>query len=683
MGFFDSDAKDMLEIYLLETKQLISQLNEILLETEKNGVFTQEDINTIFRVMHTMKSSSAMMGLEELSSAAHKLEDLFSVFRDRGEEIQNPGAELFDLLFDACDLVEREREAMKEDSYAPEDGSNIIERADAYLRKVAQVPDEENEEEISEKSEKDAILEQFLQREGVTVKVLFEENCNMENIRAYMLLRQITPLCTQVTSYPDNLEKNQEAAGIVAQDGVYFQFESPDRDKVLEMLSRGLFVKDCEILENIAAHVEDEPEQENSEDEEHKADETAECQNTPPVENKELEYLDVRTDRLDKLQNQVTELMMQMIILENQLTEKGLEEIKEGTAHQISRLTSEIERTVMETRMVRVSRMIPKLRRILRDICRSQGKEAELIVTCEDMEADKSVIEYVSEVLMHILRNAVDHGIEMPQERREAGKEEKGKIEFTASSTVGELVVCIKDDGCGLDPKKILAKAKAQGILKKPEQEYDIQEVWELILEPGFTTNEQVTEYSGRGVGLDVVKKVLEGAGGRLYVQSELGKGSTFKIVMPLNLATVECIRFRAGDYRFSLPARYVFGFLSYSDYRDEIQDINGRDYILHENRMIPFINIRKFYGDDGDIPETAIIIYVKSTEQEGCILAESMYEQKRIVIKQLPTMFGVDFRRKTAINGCSIMGNGKISASLDIETLITKYVKEGRYLAD
>lgn len=683
MGFFDSDAKDMLEIYLLETKQLIGQLNEILLETEKNGVFTQEDIHNIFRVMHTMKSSSAMMGLDELSALAHKLEDLFSIFREQGEEIQNPGADLFDLLFDACDFIEREREAMKDESYAPEDGRDIVERAEVYLSKASQASGEERDENESEKTEKDAILEQFLQTDGVTVKVIFEENCNMENIRAYMLLRQITPMCTQVRSYPDNLEKNQEAAGFIAEDGVYFQFDSSEREKVLEMLGRGLFVKECVLLENIAENIPDEQELENCEDEDTKEDEKKEGKDASFGETRELEYLDVRTDRLDKLQNQVTELMMQMIVLESQLTDKGLEDIKEGSAHQMSRLIAEIERTVMETRMVRVSRMIPKLRRILRDICRSQGKEAELIVTCEDIEADKSVIEYISEVLMHILRNAVDHGIELPQERREAGKEEKGKIEFSASSTVGELVVCIKDDGRGLDLERIIAKAKERGILKKPEQEYDAREIWELILEPGFTTNEQVTEYSGRGVGLDVVKKVLEGAGGRLYVQSEPGQGSTFKIIMPLNLATVECIRFRVGDFRFSLPARYVFGFLSYSDYKDEIQEINGREYILHENRMVPFINLREFYGACGNTPETAIIIYVRSTEREGCILADAMYEQKRIVIKPLPSIFGVDFRRKTGINGCSIMGSGTISAALDIETLIDMYVKEGKYRAD
>lgn len=682
MGFFDSDAKDMLEIYLLETKQLIGQLNEILLETEKNGVFSQEDIHNIFRVMHTMKSSSAMMGLDELSALAHKLEDLFSIFREQGEEIQNPGTELFDLLFDACDFIEREREAMKDESYAPEDGRDIVERAEVYLRKASQVSGEDCGDDESEKTEKDVILEQFLQTDGVTVKVIFEENCNMENIRAYMLLRQIIPLCTQVRSYPDNLEKNQEAAGFIAEDGAYFQFDSSEREKVLEVLSRGLFVKECVLLENIAEDIPDEQELENCEAEEAKEDERKD-KDALFGETRELEYLDVRTDRLDKLQNQVTELMMQMIVLESQLTDKGLEDIREGSAHQMSRLIAEIERTVMETRMVRVSRMIPKLRRILRDICRSQGKEAELIVTCEDIEADKSVIEYISEILMHILRNAVDHGIELPQERREAGKEEKGKIEFSASSTVGELVVCIKDDGRGLDLEKIIAKAKERGLLKKPEQEYDAREIWELILEPGFTTNEQVTEYSGRGVGLDVVKKVLEGAGGRLYVQSEPGQGSTFRIIMPLNLATVECIRFRVGDFRFSLPARYVFGFLSYSDYKDKMQEINGREYILHENRMVPFINLREFYGACGSTMETAIIIYVRSTEREGCILADAMYEQKRIVIKPLPSIFGVDFRRKTGINGCSIMGSGTISAALDIETLIDMYVKEGKYRAD
>lgn len=366
-----------------------------------------------------------------------------------------------------------------------------------------------------------------------------------------------------------------------------------------------------------------------------------------------------------------------MLTLDTELEKHGLEDIKEGTAHQINRLISEMERTVMEMRLVPVNKIVPKLRRILRDICRDQGKEAELILHCEDLEADKSVVEYVSEALMHIIRNAVDHGIESPQEREEAGKSRKGRITFTAENTVGELRLSLSDDGKGIDELKIRERAREKGLFTRPEEEYNSQEIQELIFSPGFTTNEQVTEYSGRGVGLDVVKNILEGVGGNLYIHTEFGRGTTFTIVVPLSLATIECIRFKVGSYRFSMPARHVFQFMDWESSREKRETINGRDYILYEDRMLPLIDLHRFYHLDGETPEDAIVIYMKGNEKEGCILVDSMYEQKRIVVKPLPPLFGLDFRKKTGISGCSIMGNGKICAALDTETVINRYERE------
>ena len=260
--------------------------------------------------------------------------------------------------------------------------------------------------------------------------------------------------------------------------------------------------------------------------------------------------------------------MLHMLTLDTELEKYGLDDIKEGTAHQISRLISEMERTVMEMRLVPVNNIVPRLRRILRDICRDQKKEADLIIHCEDLEADKSVVEYASEALIHIIRNAVDHGIETPQEREAAGKSRKGRVVFSAESTAGELRLSLSDDGTGIDEKRIRERARERGLFTRPEEEYDSQEIQELILCPGFTTNEQVTEYSGRGVGLDVVKTILEGVGGNLYIHSRPGEGTTFTIVVPLSLATMECIRFKVGNYRFSMPARHVFRFMDWEKSR-------------------------------------------------------------------------------------------------------------------
>ena len=319
---------------------------------------------------------------------------------------------------------------------------------------------------------------------------------------------------------------------------------------------------------------------------------------------------------------------------------------------------------------------MPRLRRILRDICRDEDKEVEFISNCGDIEADKSVVDYVSEALIHLIRNAVDHGIESPDERAAAGKDRRGRVTFSVESTVGEVLISIADDGRGLDLEKICRKAKEKGMLTKPVEEYSRQEILDLILQPGFSTRDDVTEYSGRGVGMDVVKNVLESAGGNIFIESENGRGSTFTLAVPLTLATMECIRFRVGEYRFSMPARYVYQFLKYGENKKNIQESHGCSYILYENRMVPMIDLRKFYRLDGEAPDTSMIVYVRGTDKEGCILADRMYEQKRIVVKQLPSLFGVDFRRKTGVSGMSIMGNGKVCTALDLEMLFGLYEK-------
>lgn len=664
MGYFDLDSAEMVEVYLLEAKQLIGQLNEAILAAEKKGAFEESDIHCVFRVMHTLKSSSAMMGLQDLSVMSHKMEDLFSYYREELGRIDRPEQELLDLLYAVSDFIEDELKQMEEEDYQPKKTEKLQHCIEDYLKKVS--AEENKEAQITSQSEEpEKKIDFFEGKSGVVVRITLETGCRMENIRVFMLVRQISNLCSMVETYPENLEKDQSTAEYIEKNGAWIRFESENKEEVLESLQKGLFVNSCQIIADRS---------------EMESESAAEAKGPVDADNKkDTEYLNVRMDRLDQLQNLTGELLIQMLSLDNELGQRGLDELREGTAHQISRLVSELERTVMETRLVPVDRLVPKLRRIMRDICRNQEKEVELVIQCGDIEADKSVVDYVSEALLHIMRNAVDHGIEDPKERMEAGKNRKGIVTFRAESAAGELKIAISDDGRGIDVEKILAKARQKELLIKQEDEYNFEEVCQLILLPGFTTNREVTEYSGRGVGLDVVKEILENVGGHIHIQSEVGKGSTFLITVPLNLATMESVRFGIGDYRFSLPARNVYRFLEYARNKKWIEQTAGRDWIMYDNRMVPLVDLRKFYGIEGETPEKAILIYLNSGKTEGCILVDRMYEQKRIVIKRLPSLFGLYFRGNTGVCGFSIMGSGKICTALDTEILLELYGKEGR----
>lgn len=662
MGYFDSDMEEMLEVYLLETRQLTGQLSAVLLEADKNNTFTRENIRNIFRIMHTIKGSSAMMGLKELSSMAHKLEDLFAYYREQDEDSVQAEAELFDLLFAALDYIENELDCMLKEGYTPRSADKIENDTLRYLeaekQRKATAAGEPEDKEDSLDGDDPMIPEGLEDREGTLVRVRLEKGCRMENVRAYMLVRQISGICESVESYPKNPERNQDSSDYIENNGIWILFKSGKKQEVLEMLRHGLFVDGCEFIYDKA------PEERRQE---------AGIQESA---GKEAEFLNVRTDRLDRLQALAGELMIHMLTLEEELEKCGMTEMREGTVHHIDRLIGEVERTVMETRMVSVSRIIPKLQRVFRDICREQNKEAEFVINCADVEADKSVVDYISESLMHMIRNAVDHGIEDSGERKAAGKSRKGRVTLDIGSAVGELHVSISDDGRGICEESVRQRAREKGLFKKPEEEYDFRKICEFLLLPGFTTNEKVTEYSGRGVGLDVVQNIIENAGGHIRIQSEEGKGTTFTMVLPLSLATVECIRFRIGDYRFSVPARHVFRFMEYKDCRKDIQKISGKDYMRYEDRMVPFIDLRRFFELGGETPGTAIVIYLNNGDVEGCILADAMFEQKRIVIKPLPSLLG-GCLRNSGIGGCSIMGNGKICAALDMEMIIGRYERE------
>lgn len=665
MSYFDADTREMLEVYLLEARQLIDQLNDYLMEAEKNNRFAEEDIHGIFRVMHTIKGSSAMMGLSQLAALAHKLEDIFAYYREEIGSLDNPKQELFDLVFAVSDHISEELEKMSAQDYSPKDTEPLQKQAQDYWQSFCApgedtaAPKETQEMQLQESN-------YFGEKEGTVVNVIFEQGCRLENIRAFMLVRQITPLCAELETYPPDLEHSSDSSAFIGEQGVYIRFISEQQTEVLELMKKGLFVKQV-IL--VSQREEATQAAEETEEQQPKAKKSAEP--------KEAEFLDVKAEKLDKMQNLSCEMVIQMLVLDEALRERGFDSLREGTARQISLLINEMEHTVMEMRMRPVNRIVPKLRRILRDICRDQGKDVELVVNCGDIEADKTIVEYCSEALMHLIRNAVDHGIESGEKRKSMGKEERGTIHFHVEGAAGELVLSLSDNGCGLDEKSILRKAKEKGLLVKPEAEYTPQEIYNLILKPGFTTKETVNEYSGRGVGLDVVKSTVEDMGGHLYIESTPGEGSKFIMVVPMTLSTIESACFQVGEYHFSIPARYVFRFMEYSQRKDQIKEVNGCNYILYNGRMVPLINLRKICGMQDQIPESSIVIYTKGARREGCILADVMHEQKRIVVRPLTGLLGGEFRKGTGISGCSIMGNGKVCAALDLETVIGNYVKE------
>lgn len=633
MAFFDEEMGAMLEVYLLETSQLLEQLDNVLMAAEKEGRFSREEINSIFRVMHTTKSSSAMMGLTELSELTHRLEDLFSIFREDEKRLQGVERETFALLFDASDFIKAELARMPEADYRPREG-------DALRARIA------------------SLLEKVNSGERITVRLRFEKDCKMENVRAFMAARQIRQLCTDIQTYPSDVEKNTATADFIRREGFYIRFVSANRDAVIRQLQGALFVESCEAVADF-------PEEARAR--------AAEPGLAQPTGN----FISVRVEKLDALQNLTEELM----ILASALTDEG--DNRDGTFKTdgntlyAERILKELERVVISIRMVAFGTLEGKLRRVVRDMCKKEKKELSFSIEGQQAEVDKKVIDGLFEPLMHLLRNAIDHGIESPLEREAAGKARAGSVSVRLKNDSGKILIEVSDDGRGMDEERILQKARKKGLLTRPEDEYTHEQILEFCFLPGFSTQENPTEYSGRGVGLDIVRRSIEALGGHLRVQSEAGRGTRFTIHMPLCLTILESFLFTVGPCVFALPAYQVDRFYAY-DPEDGRLDVRGKRKLwLTDGKCLPVVEAAAFYGLPAG-EKGSILIAVRGASREACLLVDRVIGKQRIVGKSLPRLFGPRFRQQQGIVSGSVLGDGTICMLMDAEDLIRAAMERG-----
>lgn len=673
MSYFDQDVREMLDVFLLETGQLIEKLDEILLESEKRRKLAEDEINSIFRIMHTVKSSAAMMGLDELSGIAHRLEDIFSALRDKKEASGDAPEGFFEILFAVSDCIRAEMGRMKDEDYQPSGMDGIAEKIETFLTA---------DEEVRTDAPGDVPVPRMA---GPVLKVEFQPDCRMENIRAFMLMRRVREICPQAVCLPEKLENNPDAAGRIRENGFLVQVPETQLKEVYETLCGGVFVKKCELVmrpagdSGIMAETKKET----------KAESEAKGESATKAEAKEeripvsdaapagdSEFMDVRTERLDHLQNLAGELIVLMSAFSGELKERGQMDMEERFGRPVRQLVEELGSMVLGMRMVPIRKIVPKLKRVLRNICRDQQKEVEFIVSGQETEADKNIVDELYEASMHIIRNSVDHGIEMPGERRSCGKPEQGTIQYKVESAGDELIVSICDDGRGMDLDGIREQARRKNLFERPEEEYTDEEIYEFTTMPGFTTNHEVNEYSGRGVGMDIVKRLTEDASGHLRIQSAKGKGTAVTLYLPLTRAIIESILFRAGGNLFSVPFRQIVQFIDWSVDNPNIRRENGRCLFISGNKALPVIDIAEVYGTQSQA-DGKIMLHVKGPVMEVCILVDEVVSQEKLVLKPLPKLLGAKFKEQSGMTGCCILGDGKICMALDIESFVQSAQKK------
>ena len=767
----DYDKSVMLETFIYEMRMLVEQLENISVQADSG--LTGDMINEIFRIMHTIKGSSAMMMYNGIATTAHAIEDLFYYLRENKPEIDNY-EDITDLTLEVTDFVKAELEVLESGTDPEGEAVDLIARIKEY---VAKLKGESGEPAAAAPAKSKPVSNNAKKYHAF---VLFEEGCEMENVRAYGIVHNLESVATDIETEPQDL-MNEDTIEIIRNEGFHISFNTEiSFDKIQEIFMQSVFVKDlrleavgevqavsaglnhyevhlkfqegcemenvraygvvhnltglCESIthtpgnlidessietvradglkmllatsksieeikkeldaticlesleineiaaaskeaeeaaaaENIDAAQENagqaELKSENSSSDEQENKQQNATQATGQKKPASQSTISVNVGKLDQLMNLVGELVISESMVTQNPDLAGLElENFTKEARQLHKIIKDVQDTVMSMRMVSLSPTFFKMHRIVRDMCKTLGKEVNLEVIGADTEVDKNIIEHISDPLMHIIRNSVDHGIETPENRIKKGKPEKGKITLEAKNQGGDVLIIVKDDGQGLNRDKIMDKAKRQGLITKPEEEYSEKEIYGFILLPGFSTNENVTQFSGRGVGMDVVSSNIEVVGGTVIVDSTPGEGSIFTLKIPLTLAIIEGMIIKVGNTKYTIPITAIEkSFKATSDYL--VIDPSGNEMITVRDETFNFVRLNKEFDWDEGIEnvEDGIVMMLENGEDKICVLVDELIGEQPVVVKSIPKYI----KKPLGISGCTLLGNGEISLIIDV----------------
>lgn len=689
-GSFPEDS--LLDLFIFETLQSLQLLEDSILAGEQHETLQPEDINLIFRIMHTIKGSAAVMGYTNISSLAHIMEDLFFYLRGHPHAPYN-ASELSDLILQGVDFTKLETIKIKNGDHADGDCALLAEELKSYLQflktRSGGTSEVRTPEDIAQRT--DIMLSEADLSKGASARfravLRFEENCQLENIRAFTVIHQLgeTMDCS-FTYLPDDIIENPDSAEVIRRDGFVIVLETQEcGEAVAAFLRNAPYVREMEMeqleTENTAAVLPALPEAPET------APQTIELpppeQKLPSVPAREKKpkegglpssspqtMINVNVAKMDKLMDLIGELVIAeaMVTQNPDLANVGgsLSNFNKA-ARQLRKISAEMQDVVMSLRMVPLAATFHKMSRIIRDMTRKLEKEAALVILGEETEVDKNIIEHLSDPLMHLVRNALDHGIEMPSERLAAGKPRSGTVTLEAKHSGGDVMVMIRDDGKGLHRDKIVARALENGLLTRDEREMSDKEIFRLIFHPGFSTKDSISEFSGRGVGMDVVVKDLEKVGGTASVDSIPGAGSTITLRIPLTLAIIDGMNVGVGDSRFTLPTASIIRSFK-PNAKDLLSDPHGNEWIMVRGNCYPVLRLHHLSGGShhNDPIDEGILIMVEDEGRSLCLLADELLGQQQVVVKALPDYIQSSAGSKHFV-GCTLLGDGSISLILDV----------------
>jgi two-component system chemotaxis sensor kinase CheA len=669
----------MLDTYVFESNQLLEQLEQIIIACESTNSL-DEAIDEIFRIMHTIKGSSAMMLFNNISETAHSLEDLFFILREQRNEKINT-TEIIDIVLESLDFIKIEVSKVEQLTEPDSDNSDLVGRIRNLIKSIKNENPNANEK-LSEKEFTDKSKERKFYISSKTDKnniqgkftyeiiIKFLPDSFMENIRAFQIIHTIQDKVNIIAHEPNELFDNDDASDIIQKNGFKLMVNCDIDEIELEKLFKTEAFIDDIIIEKTTnkksktINLED-PIDNLSDNKTTTNNKTT--NQTIKFSNKQ-NFISVSVPRLDVLMDLVGEMVITeaMVINNPELENLELESFNKA-ARQLKKITNELQDVVMSIRMVPLSMTFQKMNRIVRDMSSKLNKNVKLEIIGEETEVDKNIIEQISDPLMHLIRNSIDHGIEDFTERKKTNKDPSATITLEALNSGGDVYIIVKDDGRGLNKDKILERAKQNGLVKKPINELTDKEIYSFILLPGFSTKENVTEYSGRGVGMDVVLKNIEKIGGTISIDSIPGKGSSITIKIPLTLAIIDGMGIKVGESIYTVPTVSIKESFKIKE-SDLIQDPDNNEMILLRGDCFKIIRLHKLFNISTKITDIkdGILMIIEDNNKSLCIFSDELIGEQQVVVKPLPQFVN----NANEISGCTILGDGNISLILDVSSI-------------
>lgn len=683
------ESNQYLAMFIDESKEHLQAMNENLLQLEQSPS-DLSIVQNIFRSAHTLKGMSATMGFEDLANLTHEMENVLDLVRHEKLSMDDY---IFDVLFKSFDALE----AMVNDIIAGGDGqadvSEIVNHLQAVLNgsyrpsqaaETGQVSSTSSEAKVQAEAFDQyqlSIIQQSLSSgfQVYEVRVKIRQDCVLKAARAYMVFDALERSGEIARSIPPVQEIEQEKfdhefivyyiTKLQAQevkklimdvseieDAV---IETIDEQKLRELQDRSL--QDAKPQPEPAA---EKPKQGSKK--QAKGQASAGSASKQQVAGRTIR---VDIERLDTLMNLFSELLIDRVRLEQLASEIGRQELTETVEH-MARVSSDLQNIVLKLRMMPVETVFNRFPRMIRDLAKTLNKKVDLIITGSETELDRTVVDEIGDPLVHLLRNALDHGLEGPEDRVKAGKPETGTVHLRAYQSGNHVFIEIEDDGRGIDREKVLSKAIQNGVVKCEDAErLSDREVYQLLFASGFSTAEVISDISGRGVGLDVVKAKITSLGGDVTVDSTLGAGTKFTVQLPLTLSIITAMLIRLGEEKYAIPISSVVETALIND--EDIRYVHGMRMIQFRDNVIPLIDLASVlevpgHGEKQRSQEMNVVIVHKG-DKLAALITDEFIGQQEIVLKTL----GGYLNQVFAVSGATILGDGQVALILDTNALI------------